>query len=84
MIRKFNKTWEQDCLIKSADTLQAVTDRRIAALESREEYQECMRQSDGCKHCQWEEEEVMTTKPQRANLRTKMRMRRGLDLQVTG
>jgi hypothetical protein len=33
MIREFNKKWEQDCLIKTAETLQAVPDRRNAALE---------------------------------------------------
>ena len=33
MIREFNKKWEQDYLIKTAEILQAVTDRRNAALE---------------------------------------------------
>ena len=34
MIWEFNKKWEQDYLIKVAETLQAVTDRRNAALEN--------------------------------------------------
>ena len=33
MIREFNKKWEQDYLIKTTETLQAVTDRRNVALE---------------------------------------------------
>jgi len=32
MIREFNKKWEQDYLIKTAETLQAVTDRRNTTL----------------------------------------------------
>ena len=33
MIREFNKNWEQDYLIKTTETLQAVTDRRNTTLE---------------------------------------------------
>jgi hypothetical protein len=33
VIREFNKKWEQDYLIKTAETLQAVIYRRNAALE---------------------------------------------------
>ncbi len=31
MIRKFNKKWEEEYLIKKVETLQVVTDRRNAA-----------------------------------------------------
>ncbi len=33
MIQESNKEWEQDYLIKTTETLQAVTDRRNASLE---------------------------------------------------
>jgi hypothetical protein len=72
VIREFNKKWEPDYLIKTTETLQAVTDRRNAALE---------KNAKGVCDCQTaadveeatREVEVMTMK--RANLRTEMRRR---------
>ena len=76
MIQEFNKKWEQDYLIKTAETLQVVTVRRNSTLEKNTK-----KVSEGqtlpTLRRQWEKVEVMTTKM--ANLRTKMRMGRELD-----
>jgi hypothetical protein len=78
MIREFKKKWEQDYLIKTTGTLQAVTDRRNTDLEKNDK-RYVRRLSTLRRKC--ETVEVMTTK--RTNLRTKMRIGRGLDFLST-